>query len=180
MKLFARLDKVISLLERTMMVVAAMCLFAIMVVGTVDVAGRYGFNSPLTWAYDLIALYLMSGLFFFALADTLRVNEHVSVDMLHSAMTPRQRHAALVIGYALVSVVFALMTWAALARMIVGYRNDEVVTRGAIDWPTWVYLLFVTLGFAVTWMRIVFRFFGHGLSALTGRSVIPLPPISGT
>jgi TRAP-type C4-dicarboxylate transport system permease small subunit len=180
MKSFDRVDKVISLFERTLMVVAAVCLFAIMIIGTVDVAGRYGFNRPLTWAYDLIALYLMSGMFFFALSDTLRVNEHVSVDMLHSVMTPRQRHAALVIGYALVSVVFALMTWAALARMIVGYRDHDVVARGDVDWPTWIYLLFVTLGFAVTWMRIVFRFFGHGLSALTGRSVIPLPPISGT
>ncbi|MFG1466428.1 TRAP transporter small permease subunit [Xanthobacter sp. DSM 24535] len=174
-----RLDKVITLLEQAWMVVATLMLLAIMLVSTLDVGLRYAFNSPLGWSYDLISIYLMSGLFFFALSDTLRCNDHVCVDLLHTVMTPRQRHAALILGYALASVVFALMIWPAFQRTVESWRNDDVVA-GSIGWPTWVSSLFVTLGFAVIWLRIVFRFVGHSLSAATGREVIALPPISGT
>ncbi|HUN67250.1 MAG TPA: TRAP transporter small permease [Burkholderiales bacterium] len=179
MNLLKQFDRIIGVLERIWVLVAAAMMFTIMISSTVDVGMRYVFNSPLGALYDLISLYLMPGLFFFALSDTLRANEHVCVDLLHSAMTPRQRHAALVVGYALVTVIFAFMTWAAFSRMLESFRNDDVVA-GSVAWPTWVASLFVTLGFALIWMRVVHRFLGHALSALTGRSLIPLPPISGT
>ena len=179
MNFMKRLNFAITFLERTWMLVAALMLLSIMLISTLDVLMRYVFNQPLGWAYDLISLYLMCGLFFFALSDTLRNNEHVCVDLLHTLMSPRQRHAALLVGYFMVAIVFALVTLAAFDRMLDSYLNNDVVA-GSIGWPTWVSSLFVTLGFALLWLRIVFRFIGHSLSAITGRQVIELPPISGT
>ena len=112
MTLLDRTERLISLVDRLWILVSALMLLVIMLSSTVDVAMRYLFNAPLGVLYDLISLYLMPGLFFFALSDTLRSNEHVSVDLLHTRMTPRQRHGALLVGYALVSVIFAFMTWA--------------------------------------------------------------------
>lgn len=175
----ARFERVLGVLDRLWILVAAAMMLVVMLASAADVGMRYAFNSPIAALYDLISLYLMPGMFFFALSDTLRSNEHVCVDLLHSRMTPRQRHGALLVGYALVSVIFAFMTWAAFQRMTEAWRNDEVLA-GSIAWPTWIASLFVTLGFALIWARVVHRFLGHGLSVLTGRSAIPLPPISGT
>jgi TRAP-type C4-dicarboxylate transport system permease small subunit len=179
MSFLERFDKALGFLDRLWILVAAAMMLVIMLASTVDVGMRYAFNAPIAALFDLISLYLMPGMFFFALSDTLRTNEHVSVDLLHSLMTTRQRHGALLVGYALVSVIFAFMTWAAFTRMAEAFRNDDVLA-GSIEWPTWIASLFVTLGFALIWARVVHRFLGHGLSVITGRSAIPLPPISGT
>ena len=173
-----RADRILSAIERAWMLAAALMMLVIMLASTADVAMRYLFNAPIAALYDLISLYLMPGMFFLALSDTLRVNGHVCVDLLHARMSPRARHGALLGGYALVSVIFAFMTWAACGRMAEAWRNDEVLA-GAIQWPTWVASLSVTLGFALVWLRVLHRFAGHGLSLLTGVSAIPLPPISG-
>ena len=175
----AAADRMLAALERAWIVGAAAMMLFIMLAATADVAMRYIFNSPIAPLYDLVSLYLMPGMFFLALSDTLRTNEHVSVDLLHSRMTARQRHAALLVGYVLVSVILAVMTWAAFGRMAEAWRNDEVLA-GAYAWPTWIASLSVTLGFALLWMRVVHRFLGHAGSVATGRSLIPLPPISGT
>lgn len=68
-------------------------------------------------------------------------------------MTPRQRHGALVVGYALVTMIFAFMTWAAFSRMRESFVNADVVA-GSVAWPTWVASLSVTLGFATIWLRV--------------------------
>jgi TRAP-type C4-dicarboxylate transport system permease small subunit len=179
MNMFARIDRMLAVIERAWILVSALMLLVIMLASTVDVGMRYLFNSPIGALYDLISLYLMPGLFFFALADTLRSNEHVCVDLLHTRMSARTRHGALVVGYALVSVIFAFMSWAAFARMAESYAAGDVMA-GSIAWPTWVASLSVTLGFVAIWLRVLHRCAGHAVSALTGRSVIALPPISGT
>lgn len=179
MNLLERIDRAIGLVERAWILISALMLLAIMIASAVDVGMRYVFNAPIGALYDLISLYLMPGLFFFALADTLRSNEHVCVDLLHGRMSARQRHGALLIGYTLITVIFAFMAWAAFARMTESFRNGDVLA-GSIAWPTWVASLSVTLGFVAIWLRVAFRFVGHALSVLTGRSVIALPPISGS
>lgn len=175
---FRRIDRVITLFERVWMVIAALMLFAIMMVSTIDVGLRYAFNSPLVWSYDLISLFLMCGVFFFSLSDTLRNNEHVSVDLIHGSVSDRTRHAMLLLGYSLAAVVFCAMVWASSSRLAVSYSNDEVVA-GSVAWPTWIAAMFVTLGLTLTMIRILFRACGHFMSVVTGRSFIPLPPVSG-
>lgn len=178
MELFRRIDRMITVWERSAMLIAAVVLFTIMVVSTLDVGMRYLLNMPLSWSYDLISLFLMGTVFFFSLSDTLRNNEHVSVDLLHASMNDRTRHASLFVGYALAAIVFCGMVAVACSRLTESYANDEVVA-GAIAWPTWIAALVVTVGLAITLLRIIYRAFGHLLSALSGRSFIPLPPISG-
>ena len=66
------LFKSLAVIERAVTAVAATLSIAIMLIVTCDVALRYLFNSPLTWAYDLISLYLMAAVFFLVLGDAHR------------------------------------------------------------------------------------------------------------
>lgn len=159
------------------MFIAALLLFSIMIISTVDVGMRYAVSMPLAWSYDLISLFLMSGVFFFSLSDTLRSNEHVGVDLLHGSMSERARHGSLVPGYILASIVFCAMTWIAYGRVLTSYANDEVIA-GSILWPNWIAGLSVALGLGITSLRLIYRSIGHVLSAFVGRSYIALPPLS--
>lgn len=173
-----RIDRILTWMERVTVSVAALMLLAIMLIATLDVALRYFFNSPLGWSYDLISLYLMAGMFFFAMSDTLRVNGHIAVDLLHSHMTHRQRHAVEVPGYATVLMTFVAVTGLAAQKTYEAYQGGDVIA-GRFDWPTWVAMSFVAIGFFVLSLRCAHRLVGHLASAVQGRSVIDLPPIAG-
>jgi TRAP-type C4-dicarboxylate transport system permease small subunit len=175
------LDKIhsaIGRMENWLVNIAAASLFLIMLVVVLDVIMRYGFNSPLSWSYELIAMYLMVIVFFFALSNTLEDNAHIAVDILHIKMQPRARHGCLAVGYWLSLCVFILILWTAAQETWISYINREV-TDGLIQWPTWLSWLSVPVGIALLILRIAFRAVGHTLSGLSGRSVIDLPLVSG-
>ena len=171
-------DRILRGMERVCSGMAAAMLLAIMLIATLDVAMRYFLNSPLGWSYDLISLYLMAGMFFLAMSSTLQANAHVAVDLLHSNMTHRQRHAVEVPGYLLVVGIFLVVSWQSGNKALEAYLGGDVIA-GRFDWPTWIAMAFVTVGFFVLSLRCVHRLLGHLLSALQDRSVIELPPIAG-
>ncbi len=173
-----RIDRILTGLEVTAMVMGGVLLAAMTLIATTDVAMRYALNAPLSWSYDLISLYLLTGVFYLGLSNTLRVDGHISVDILHNRMPPRLRHAALVAGYALALFVFLIMLQAMGDRTVNAYVKDEAVV-GSILWPTWIPGAMVTLGLGLTSARIAYRTAGHLFAALTGREVIALPPLSG-
>lgn len=171
-------DRGLRALEKAGMAVAGLMLFAIMLVVVADVVLRYFFNSPLSWSYELISLYLMVGLFFFALSDTLANNAHVSVDILHLYMPQRLRHATEVVGYLLATPVFVAIFHVSVITTWESFQGGDVL-GGHIPWPTWLAQVCVPLGVGVLVLRMALRLAGHGLSLVAKRSVIALPPVSG-
>ncbi len=168
----------LAALETAAMAGAGALLVVMTLVATTDAALRYAVNAPLTWSYDLISLYLLTGVFYLGLSNTLRVDGHISVDILHNRMSARMRHASLVGGYALALFAFAIMTRAVAERAIEAYSNDEAIV-GSLLWPTWIAGAMVTLGLGLTGLRLAHRTIGHLLSALAGHDVIALPPLAG-
>ena len=172
-------DRILTACERVLSNIATTMMFLIMIIVVADVALRYFFNAPLAWSYELISLYLMVGLFFFSLSDTLRANAHVSVDLLQNYMSPRVRHFTEIIGYACSSIVFAGIVYITTERTYISWQGGDVVA-GSIAWPTWLSSLAVPIGSALMLLRMIFRFIGHTLSFVQNRSVIELPPVSGS
>ena len=175
MSLIERVHRALSTVERGASVIASAMLFVIMLVVVLDVARRYLFNSPLTWSYDLISLYLMVGMFFFSLSTTLEHNEHVRVDLLLKHFPVWARHLAELVTYVCACVVFALIVYVMGAKTLASFAAGEVAP-GAIPWPTWLSLLAVPLGAGLMLLRMLLRLVGHALSLALRRSVIPLPP----
>lgn len=152
-----RIDKGLKAMERAAALVAVGFMLAIMLVVTADVVMRYLFNSPFAWAYDLIALYLMAGVFYFVLSDAYRENAHVSIDILHARMGPRARRTADLVT-ALVSVVlFALIAWIGAERAWENFANDEVLA-GEIAWPVWLSAVIVPIGSTLLVLRLALQF----------------------
>ena len=172
------MNKFISCLEDILVNIAAASLFLIMMVVAADVFLRYMFNAPLAWSYDLISMYLMVILFFFALSNTLRVDAHIAVDILHIKIQPRTRHACLAIGYWLALGVFLLVLERSLIETWSSFINNEV-SDGLIAWPIWLSWISVPIGVDLLLLRIIFRAIGHSLSVIKGEDIIELPLVSG-
>jgi TRAP-type C4-dicarboxylate transport system permease small subunit len=148
------LNRGLSFIERGLVVVAAGSIFFMMLVLVVDVGGRYLFNRPLAWAYDIISIYLLPLIVYLAIADAYRRNQHISVDMLYNLMDqPKKRLVRLVSAIVVVGVM-APITWLAAGEAISRYQND-VVIAGSILWPTWIPAFFLALGGSLLVLRAI-------------------------
>jgi TRAP-type C4-dicarboxylate transport system permease small subunit len=166
----------IAKFESSFLLLSSVALFAIMIVVTIDVVMRYALNQPLEWAYDVISLYLMVSVFFFALSDTLHEHGHVSIDVLVKYIPSWLRHGGETIGYAIATFAFALVTLQAVDRMSESYRLNEMLAS-AYNWITWPAYLPVVVGTALLTVRSLYRTIGHLWSVFAREAMVELPPL---
>lgn len=143
----------LAVIDHVLATLAALGIFAIMIIVSLDVLLRYVFNAPFAWSFDLISIYLMSGAFFLALSDTLRLEHHVSVDIVYMRLPLKARRILKVIAWALSCVLFACITVLATQAALDRWNNADVVA-GAIEWPTWIPAAIAVLGFGVMTLRL--------------------------
>lgn len=165
----------LAVVERLLVVLSSIAMGAIMFIVVADVTMRYIFGTPLSWSYNLIGLYLMVAVFFFALSDTLHNHGHIAIDIFQHQIPHRPRHLALSVGYLLSTIVMALIGWQAWLRFKSAYVNDDRIAA-VIPWPTWIAYFIVAVGCFVITLRCLYRTFGHAASGLSGRDLVEVPP----
>jgi TRAP-type C4-dicarboxylate transport system permease small subunit len=168
------MGSLIAALERGLSALASVAMILIMAIVVCDVALRYVFNAPLQWAYDLISLYLMAGIFFLALSDAYAHNAHVSVDILLTNATPTARRLSEILSTVVGIVLFSLITWVGTTRAYTHWMADDRMS-GLIAWPTWISAALVPIGCGLLVLRLLVRLAGHAASIATGRDIIPAP-----
>lgn len=94
-----RMLRVVYRIESAWDVLAAVAMFAIMLILAGDALGRYVLNSPLPWAHNVMSRLLLPAAFFFALSFTLRANLHVNIDVVYrsspvACRTPQRQSIA--------------------------------------------------------------------------------------
>ncbi|MCD6680771.1 MAG: TRAP transporter small permease [Burkholderiaceae bacterium] len=144
---------IVRLFERAWRTAASVFLFAIMIIIVVDVVSRYLLNSPLPWAFDVVSMYLMTGLFFLMLSDTLRADEHVRVDILYAKAPARARRWMDLVSSVLALAVFAAILCTSIRTTWSSWSAGDVVA-GSIPWPAWISHVFIPLGVALLVLRL--------------------------
>lgn len=168
------LFKALGVVDRVTSTIGTVFLFLIMIVVFGDVVMRYVFNSPFSWAYDLIALYLMAGVFFLVLSDAYAAHAHVNVDILQQRLPPAGIRVTELVTCAVGIVVFSLIAWFGWLRALDSYRAQDVMA-GAIPWPMWPSIALAPFGATILALRLAANFLGNLLSLATGRDLVPLP-----
>jgi TRAP-type C4-dicarboxylate transport system permease small subunit len=166
--------RALTAVEKVASTIAAVFMFAIMMIVFCDVGMRYIFNKPFSWAYDLIALYLMAGVFFLVLSDTYAARGHVAVDILQQKMPPPLMRLSEIVTCVVGIVFFSLVAWLGFERALESYEAHDVMA-GAIPWPMWPSIGLVPFGAGLITLRLLLHLVGHILSLATGRDLIPLP-----
>lgn len=161
-------------IERVLRAVSVACLLSVMAIVFCDVGARYLMNAPFPWSYELIGMYLMPALFYFAVSDTLASEHHISVDLLRRRMPRWLVRVFEVVGCAAMAAVFAVIVAIFSASSLEKLRAGAVV-MGVAEWPSWIPDAIVALGGAAIALRLAGRAIGHALSLATGRELIALP-----
>jgi TRAP-type C4-dicarboxylate transport system permease small subunit len=177
-RLLRGLENAVAAVETIASFVAAAVLCLVMLIVSADVAMRYVFNRPFGWTYDLISLYLMGALFYFALSPTFAQGAHISVDVIAHRLPSRLRRTLQIVIALVSAALFATIAWLAAARTLDDFQSGAA-TSGEILWPTWLADVLVPLGCALLTLRLIVHAFGHALSLATGRNLVPLAPPPG-
>lgn len=173
-----RAGDVLYAIERTLTVVAVVFLFVIMVLVVADVFMRYVLNRPFSFAYDLIGLYLLAGVFFLTISDALREHAHVGVDILLHRFAPAGRRLSEIVTALVGLFVFGLISKVGFDRALDNFQQNDVLA-GAIPWPTWLSASLVPFGCGVLVLRLALQLVGNVVSLVSNRDLYPLPPITG-
>jgi TRAP-type C4-dicarboxylate transport system permease small subunit len=172
-----RAGDVLYAIERTLTVVAVVFLFVIMVLVVADVFMRYVLNRPFSFAYDLIGLYLLAGVFFLTISDALREHAHVGVDILLHRFAPAGRRLSEIVTALVGLFVFVLISKVGFDRALDNFQQNDVLA-GAIPWPTWLSATLVPFGCGVLVPRLALQLVGNVVSLASNRDLYPLPPIT--
>lgn len=101
--------KIMSFVERTLLLLSVLILLAMAVITFLDVTGRYLFNAPLQGAFELIGMG-MALLIFTALPEVTARGAHVAVS-LAGFLPPRIQAVLRVMMAVLISAAFCILAW---------------------------------------------------------------------
>lgn len=138
-----RLKQTLYWLSQRLNNVGTVLLVVMMLVTTIDVIGRYIFNSPLSGASE-IAEFLQVIVVYFGIAYTATQKGHVAVDFLFTRLSQRgQRFLASFVSL-VGAALFALIAWQSIAQSLV----FKMTTRSSpvLEIPVWPFVLVVAFG----------------------------------
>lgn len=147
-------DQILNYIEQAVMAVVTIVLFVIMFLVSLDATLRYTMNSPLTFNFDLVSMYLLPIAMMLPVGFLLRRGGHISVDLFALMMPPRMRQFVLGLGLLAAGPAFWIMTYR-IGRSSFESWEKGLVTTGMINWPIWLHQAIYSLAMGVLTARIV-------------------------
>ena len=145
-------DRFIDLIEVT----AAGFLAVVALLVFVSVFLRYLFSWSIPDAYDFSRL-LLGILIFWGMAVASYRGDHITVDLLWTAVPPPARRATDVFSALVTLVAMAAFTWM-FAEKVIGTRADHVGTFD-LRQPVWIYYFIAWIGLAAAVLLLIARTF---------------------
>lgn len=167
-------DGLLTIFDKAMVAIASLALFLIMVLIFFDAMFRYLLNSPLTFTFDFVTLYLMSAALLSVLSYTLRHGGHISIDLFAKMMN--RRIYLVLIGLALLAgtVVCAIIAWETTWLSLDSWERGEVMT-GIYAWPLWASKALVAMSFIGLTLRLFHCGLFNLLAGLVNEDELAVP-----
>lgn len=143
-------DRFIDAIEVT----AAGFLAVVTLLTFVSVVLRYFFAWSIPDAYDFTRL-LLGILIFWGMAVASYRGDHIAVDLLWSASSPRVQRAMDVFSAIVTLIAMAAFTWM-FSEKVIGTRADHVGTF-ELRQPVWIYFFTAWIGLAAAVLLLVLR-----------------------
>jgi TRAP-type C4-dicarboxylate transport system permease small subunit len=150
-------SKKLGIFSSLLSYVGAAALFFMMLLTTVDVAGRYILNKPITGVFELTE-YLVLILIFSFLAITQAQGGHVSVDLFLTRLPAKLRFAVNLINHLICLALMAIIFWMGFLSALDSKAVGEMSPNLAI--PKYPFVFFLALGcliLCIEYLRNIFN-----------------------
>ncbi len=119
-------------------------LVTMMFIVTFDVILRYFFDNPTVWAGE-VASFLTISVVFLGLAQNIRLDDHIRIDVFTNLMPERTRLLFDVIAHA-VAIVFSVALFVACWLRFENFWIRQTVSDSPIMVPLWIPMVPVLIG----------------------------------
>jgi TRAP-type C4-dicarboxylate transport system permease small subunit len=120
--------RLFGLLERAMLALACLALFALMILTTADAFLRYLFNAPITGAQELADEFLMPAIIYFAMTYVYSSGGHIRINIVSDQLPERVQRACLCLWDAIAAFMMGLIAYGVWTRTVDSYRFREYST----------------------------------------------------
>lgn len=137
--------------------IGIIALFAMMLLTTVDVIGRYFFNKPVLGAFELTEFLVLILIFSF-LASSQAKKSHVAVDLAFEHLPRRLRAIIDVFNHLLCLVFMSLITYRGYVRAFEIKEFGEATSNlGIIKYPFAFFVVFGCAALSIEYLRDLIR-----------------------
>lgn len=168
MTLYQRIDRIIASGAHGLCAVGVFCVVAMMVLTTGDVILRYAFNSPTMWT-DEMASYLMIAIVFLGLAQNLRTDGHIRIDVVTNHVPPGIRRVLEVFAFA-VAILFSVILIAGTWTRFYNFWERNTLSDSPLMTPMWIAMVPVLIGAVALGITAVWCFITSLHAMLTGEN----------
>jgi TRAP-type C4-dicarboxylate transport system permease small subunit len=118
-------------------------LFVIMILVTIDVTGRFFFNSPLLGSLE-ITEFLLAGAVLLGLGYTQDLRGNVDLELFYNRFSKRAQRFSDLLAYIIGIALFTIVTWEGWNNALEGLEKN--LASDVLRIPAWPFLLFVPVG----------------------------------
>ncbi|MFC4350336.1 TRAP transporter small permease subunit [Fodinicurvata halophila] len=154
-----RVDRVVHQVEKLFAYVSAGFIFALMLLGVAQIAGRKLLNTPIFGYIDMVEL-AMTTFAFLAVAYCERLGGHVRMDMIIDNLHGRLRWAFEVFGILCGLFLIAVLIYYGFDHALRAYNYGDSTIDAQYPW--WPSKLLVPLSFSLLWIRLAINLIGYG------------------
>lgn len=145
----------INFLERLALLLAVLCVAAMMFIVSYDGFSRYVFRSPVPWAFEVVSYFLLSASVFLAGSATLGSGDHINLDLFRVRFRPAFRARVDGTWSILAAVAFGLITYGSAQEAIKKWTSGSFLYGYAL-WPAWIPYAIVFVGCAILTLRLAY------------------------
>ena len=153
----ARWDRSLIPVEDAANFVAAVFIFALMVLGIAQIVLRTVFNAPLSGYIDLVELS-MAGMAFLGAAYTQRMGAHIRMELLLGKLRGRPLWTAEVVGTLLSMFVVGVLIYYSFGHFLRSYQLGDTTIDA--EYPVWPSKLVVPVAFSIWFLRLAIQLAG--------------------
>ena len=152
-----RLHKKMEWVSGNLSYFGSIALFAMMLLTTVDVIGRYFFNKPVLGAFELTEFLVLILIFSF-LAPSQAKKSHVAVDLIFQHFPARLRVVIDVLNHLLCMVFMGLIAYRCFIRALEIKEFGEATSNlGIIKYPFAFFVVFGCAALTIEYLRDLIR-----------------------
>lgn len=131
-------------------------LFGMMVLIAFNTVMRYLFSDPITGMYEIVELYLMMAVFYFALPYVETQDANVKADIVSRRFSDAlQRRIGIVYLFVTFVVIFWITTL--VYRRTVSFWDRHITTSGVIEFPVYISWTIVVIGLVLLLLRLLVK-----------------------
>ena len=155
--LLRRADRLLSPLEDSLNIIAALAIFFLMFVGVAQIVGRTVFDFAIYGYIDWIEQ--ASSLFaFLGIAYAQRLGSHIGMDLTMN-WRPSNRWKIELFGVLVTFAIITVLIYASFTNFLRAYQIGDSTMD--IKLPTWPAKLMVPLALSVLWLRLSLQIAGY-------------------